>query len=443
MDAGTQQEKPGTRLDTFVKPVPSPALIRALVPVNRVLCLGGIPGLRSIPGLARIPGITGLSNVVAIDFPPFDEARLRDSVAPGFATFITPNHPEFFTDWMLDKEILTRIAPRAASWATHMVVNGMGGIAQAFWLKNNLIAQIPGAGGSAGRAHSVDWALAGHGVLLHPEGQVGWHGDTVGPLFPGAVEMASEAAAKARAAGRAMVGRVAPVVWKLKFLRDAATALEAEIGYVERRLRLDRDTRASLPERVAAAWRQLFLRHAARCGIRAEATGFSRLHAQLEAETLERLDRELAGDADWPRGDARAALLAAERWLRREGRGKSGGPAADLVALLRVLQRMSPRLYPGATVTQEQVAECIKRLRNDHCKGSLRDTLNAFMPQPAGPRRAFIRVPEPIDIAPELPAGEAARLVTELRTRMQSSIDAINATIGAQCAVLRDPNPFS
>lgn len=316
-----------------MNPVPSPALIRALVPVNRVPCLGGIPGLRSIPGLARIPGITGLSNVVAIDFPPLDEARLRDSVAPGFATFITPNHPEFFIDWMLDKEILTRIAPRAASWATHTVVNGMGRIAQAFWLKNNLIAQIPGGGGRAGRAHSVDWALAGHGVLLNPEGQVGWHGHTVGPLFPGAVEMASEATAKARAAGRATVGRVAPVVWKLKFLRDAATALEAEIGYVERRLGLHRGTCASLPERVAAAWRQLLIRHAARRGIHAEATGFSRLHAQLEAETLERLGRE--------------------------------------------------------------------------------------------------------------PAGEAARLVTERRTRMQSSIDAINATIEAQCAVLRDPNPFS
>ena len=40
----------------------------------------------------------------------------------------------------------------------------------------------------------------------------------------------------------------------------------------------------------------------------------------------------------------------------------------------------------------------MKRIRNDYCDGSLRDTLNRFVPQPAGPRRAHIRVPEPLGL---------------------------------------------
>ena len=194
------------RLDTFVPPRPSPGLMGALAPVNRVLCLAGTPGLRAIPGLNRIPGIRGLSDVVDIDLPRTDEDRLLMAVNRTTAAFITPNHPEFFTDWMLDKELSARIAPLMASWATHDVVNGMGALAQWFWLKNNLVAQIPGTGGAAGREYSVEWALQGHGVLLHPEGGVGWHADHVAPLFPGVVDMAMQAVA---APARAGIDRIA------------------------------------------------------------------------------------------------------------------------------------------------------------------------------------------------------------------------------------------
>ena len=94
---------------------------------------------------------------------------------------------------MLDKEISARVSPRAAFWATNGVVNGLGRLAQKFWLANNLIAQIPG-NSEAAREHSVGWALQGKVVLLHPEGAVGWHGNYVAPLMPGAVEMANEVA---------------------------------------------------------------------------------------------------------------------------------------------------------------------------------------------------------------------------------------------------------
>ena len=77
------------------------------------------------------------------------------------------------------------------------MVNGLGKLVQKFWLANNLIAQIPGNSEPA-REHSVDWALKGNVVLLHPEGAVGWHGNYVAPLMPGAVEMALEALKRGR-----------------------------------------------------------------------------------------------------------------------------------------------------------------------------------------------------------------------------------------------------
>ena len=83
--------------------------------------------------------------------------------------FITPNHPEFFTDWMLDKELAARYAPMMANWATHDIVNGMGRWGQKFWLANNLIAQVPGDTEQA-LAYSIDTAATGTPVLLHPEG---------------------------------------------------------------------------------------------------------------------------------------------------------------------------------------------------------------------------------------------------------------------------------
>ena len=144
-------------IDTFVPPSPSKPLLWAMTGLNRVFMLKGIPVLRDLWPFSRVPPFRGLANVRYLDFPAADEARLAAVCGPGKATFIAPNHPEFFTDWMIDKEIVARVSPLAAAWATHAVVNGTGRLAQKFWLANNLIAQIPG-NSAAARAHSVAWA---------------------------------------------------------------------------------------------------------------------------------------------------------------------------------------------------------------------------------------------------------------------------------------------
>ncbi|WP_245428565.1 hypothetical protein [Kumtagia ephedrae] len=433
-------EGSASRLNIFVAPVPNRPLIALMTPVNRVLMLKGMPLLRDLPPFNRIPGCRGVTNVREVDFPQADRDRLSAVCGQGMATFLTPNHPEFFTDWMIDKQIVSKVAPLAASWATNGVVNGLGRLAQKFWLANNLIAQIPG-NSDAARDHSVGWAAQGHGVLLHPEGAVGWHGDWVAPLMPGAAEMALEALERGRAADPAFRAFVAPMVWKLVFLRDVEAELLAECAYVERRLKIAAPPAGADPAgRVHAIYAALLARDEEAAGVVPdEARPFpARLEASVSIKKAELAD--LVGSPD---GETADLPRAARRWLR-ETTGTTPEAAGRVKATAEALQRLM-RLGPFAwardRMTQEEAAEHIKRIRNDYCAGTFRDTLNRFVPQPAGPRRAIIRVPEPIAVHDF--AGDAAALTAELRRRLQAALDAINAGLRAGGGLRDYSNPFA
>ena len=444
-----------SRLNTFVPPRPSPGLIRLLVPVNRILGLAGIPALRRIPILNWLPGIRGLADIVRIDLPAADLARLRAAIGPTTAAFIAPNHPEFMTDWLLDKELSTLAAPLIASWATHDIVNGMGPLMQSFWLKNNLIAQIPGEGGAAGKAYSVEWALAGHGVLLHPEGLVGWHGHTIGPLFPGVTDMALEALQRTRRERTGLDVHVRPVVWRLRFLVDVDGALAREMSYVERRLGLRATPGANVAQRVHDAYLALLERDESAAGAGHGTGSYRARQARLLAHLAARL-RQLgvvsAGVAgNDPAEECHALLRLAERLLRQpsaEQHASDSGDLRDAVKIARRLLRFSPNLYPDRTLAQEQVAENIKRLRFDYCFGGLWDTLARLAPRPAGPRAVSIRVPEPIRLNDLVAAGDETNadmrstLLALLRMRMQENMDRLGQELQSPAAGRSYTNPF-
>lgn len=422
----------------FVAPKPSPALINLMTTVNRVVMLRGIPGLREMLPFNRLAGLRGVANVRHLDFPERERARLAHVCGSGKATFITPNHPEFFTDWMIDKEIVSQVSPLAACWATHGVVNGLGRLMQKFWLANNLIAQIPG-NSQAARQHSIDWALKGHAVLLHPEGGVGWHGDFVASLLPGAVEMGLDALERGRAVDPAFQAWVAPVVWKLAFTRDVEPELGRECAYVEKRLGIVREPGAALPERVHHIYATLLGHDEASFCVEGDRTATFAMRQQVFVANLaSRLRDLIAAKAE----DIAELLRLSRRWLR-------DNPAADadkrkavkstVEAMQRVL-RIGPCAFANARITQEEVAEHLKRLRNDYCKGSLRDTLNRFIPQPAGPRRAHIRVPEPLAL--HRFDGSVDDALDQLRRRMQRAIDDIVTGLKAGGGFIFYPNPF-
>src|SRR3954465_5304811 len=159
----------------FQEPRPSRFLMWLLGYVNRWFLLLGLPVLRRIPIIRDLPGAREEFRLREHHLPQPAPERLQRAVNADTAAFLGPNHPEFGFDWMMDKEISTRVAPRMASWAAANII----GTAPAFWLRNNLIANT---GGDAAMRYSVERALAGDAVLLHPEGSVHWTGNHVHPL---------------------------------------------------------------------------------------------------------------------------------------------------------------------------------------------------------------------------------------------------------------------
>lgn len=429
-----------SRLDTFVAPQPNLPLIKAMTVVNRVLMLKGVLGFRDIPPFNRIAGLRGIANVRHINFPETDRARLAALCGQGKVTFITPNHPEFFTDWMIDKEIASHVCPLAAFWATNGVVNGLGRAAQKFWLANNLIAQIPG-NSQAAREHSVDWALKGHGVLLHPEGSVGWHGDYVAPLMPGAAEMALEALKRSRETGHDLEVWIAPVVWKLVFTRDVEADLMKECAYVERSLKIGpADCGVALPDRVYRIYETLLSRDEEKHGVEADrAAPFRERQKRLVDALCGRLCKLFPESAALAGGDE--TLRAARRFLRENPADPElRKEVKSLSEAVGRVQRLGDFAFSSEIVTQEGLAEHIKRIRNDYCKGTIRDTLNRFLPQPAGPRTAIIRVPEPI--AMQDFQGTPAEAMAEIRGRMQTALDQINGGLRQNGRLKSYRNPF-
>ena len=371
--------KPGFDRRAWREPCPSPALIRVVGWLNRAVVL---------PHLVRLR---------RFDLPDADLARLRAAVRPGTAAFLGPNHPEFFTDWMVDKELSFRVSPLMAHWASYEIVN-VSPAAQWLWLRNNLVANVPGGGG---REYSIRWALAGHGVLLHPEGTASWHGERVGPLMPGIVDMAWETCARARAAGRDRPVFVVPIVWRLRFTGDVSRRLAREMALIERALgaAVGRGARARAALRRAAggaaAQPLRGARPAGAAGRRA-APATSRRRRRPRRPSCASWRRRAPGWSATPPASCTAPGGATRPEARRQGE------------LYRELWRLAgfPRdLYDTPTLSLEAIAENLKRQRSGLLTAGWRNALHNVVPVPAGPRVAHVRVPEPIAVHEAYVAG--------------------------------------
>lgn len=435
--------------NAFAKPTPSYGLMRMLGPVNQLVMLSGIPLLREIPLLKRIPGIGGISNVVQFDFPKDDLQRLKMTVNRGTAAFIGPNHPEFFTDWMLDKYVAGKVAPRLASWATHTVVNAHP-LGQKFWLKNNLVAQIPGTGGKEGKAYSIQSALKGDGVLLHPEGSVRWTSDKVHKLFDGIVSMAIEAAQN-NPTDRPVF--VTPIVWKLRFTRDVSKGLHREMKEVEQRLGLPANDKKPLGERFYALQVNLLDKQEDRFNVtpefkqqqKADPNFFSR-----QARFRDNLLQQLVHKYGPQEGDLDKQVYRLEKAAKLNKDSDPEGYKADKrkAAEIKRLMGFTEAVYNTPKLTQEHIAESLKRIKRDLFNKGFRDALNNMVPRPVGPRVAHIRVPDPINITDlvkqhvVLDDTTKTRLLEKLQARMQAAIDQVNRQYKPQLDRFSVPNPF-
>lgn len=443
--SNTQQTRPN-RLTTFVTPKPKPWLINALTWVNRYVMLKGTPVLRNWPLIKHLPFIRGLCDIRYIVFPTDDAERFARSTAPENACVITPNHPEFFTDWMLDKEIAARFAPYMASWATHDIVNGMGAGMQKFWLANHIIAQIPNHTDAA-LSYSVDTTLSGTPVLLHPEGNVLWHSDQIQPCFAGGAKIALQAAQQSLT--KPIL--IAPIVWKLVFIRNETRALEREVSLIEKRLRLPSSKGQLLSDRVRLLYEGVLQQRSGLfdCHVTKSGSYFAQ-----QADYLNQLLTPLWSrfcEADPQPEDLDAAETNAKRLLQAIRRQTKAGLKLDKDTYKRQQEisrilRTGAQVYAEPTWQLEHIAENLKRLRCDLLKTHWRDKIHQFVPRPVGGRIAYIRVPEPFDVRAALaikPSLSAEEIMAEVQRRLQHALDGLNQDIHPKRARPSFVNPFT
>ncbi|MDB4899577.1 MAG: hypothetical protein JWN53_1385, partial [Gemmatimonadetes bacterium] len=407
--------------------------------MNRWFLLYGPPVLRHVPWVRDLPMVHGYFWVRRIDLPAADCAVLERAVNRDTVAFMGPNHPEFATDWLVDKEISTLVAPRMASWADRGIVS----IAPRFWGMNNLIAND---GGDAARNYSVEWAIKGEGVLLHPEGAVRWTNDRVHRLFPGIVHMALRAAERT---DRPVY--IVPLVWKYRFTGDVTARLHREMRLIESGLGLPRGDLLPVPARFAALQENVLATQMRTLGYddcAVEGDFFDRQLAFQRALVADLESRYRTTSTD--EMDRRIARLA--RTIREELSAARRGFPAELVGELRGdlrraeeakrLGEMSRDVYGGSTLSQEQLSESLKRLRDRMLARGWRDTLARMLPRPLGPRVVHVGVPEPIRVErvtrDERTSYEEA-LLELTRASMQDTLDAINRRIEPEVAPFRHP----
>jgi hypothetical protein len=411
----------------FQSPRPSPFLMWVLGFINRWFLLRGLPLLRHIPLLRDLPGIRGRFWLREIDLPALDHERLRRAVNPGTAAFLSPNHPEFGFDWMMDKELSTMVAPRVASWASHGIING----APSFWLRNNLVSNT---GGAEAMEYSVRWALDGHGVLLHPEGSVHWTADKVHPLFNGVAEMACEAARRAGPGGPPVY--IVPIVWRCRYVSDVSGALHEEMERIERQLGLPVATAVNVRERFRCLQENILLRQM-------RAFGF-------EPGSVAGLDFFARQDAfrDWLMEDleTRYTVDRCESFDRLLARFKRAIPPQlhsdrAKVAEVERLRGFTRDVYATKPLTQEQLGESLKRHRAALLRGGWRNALHNFLPKPFGPRVAHVRVPEPILVDPARALADGGAYVRVLMAMVHDRMQAALADTPTEARSLAGQSP--
>ena len=411
--------------------------------VNRYL-LFGLPLLRRIPFIRDLPLVHGYFWVRDLDFPAVDRATLASAVNAGTVAFMGPNHPEFGTDWLIDKELSTLVAPCMASWADRGIVAA----APKFWGMNNLIAND---GGDDAKDYSIAWAGKGEGVLLHPEGTVRWTNDVVHSLFPGIAQMALKATERFD-----KPVYIVPIVWKYRFVGDISVRLIREMQLIERALKLPRSDESSVAGRFHALQLNILARQmrtfsyddASAGDFFARQLAFRRtLVEQLEARHV----TEPSSDID----KRIARLASAVRRTLAQSKPDTGTEAADRrrdlkhdLAMAEEAKRLgefTADVYGTPRLTQEQLSESLKRLRDRLMRNGWQNALANMLPRPLGPRVVHVAVPKPVrvmrDEASSLGDYER-RLLALARMRMQRALDEMNLRIAPEVQRFAHPNPF-
>lgn len=448
----------------FARPIPSRLLMSIVSPVNRWLILQGVPGLRrlsllwNLPLLRDLPSPGSTAKVLSVDFPESEIARFKQYINADTAAFVGPNHPEFWTDWSLDKYFADHVSPNMSHWAWYGTVNA-NRFMQGFWLRNNLISNAPN-GKEEAKQYAIDWVKRGYGNLLHPEGSVNWTADKVQTIFGGIIEMSIRTSRDFIAAGDARPVYAVPMLSKYFFIEDVSAALAAEIGQIERKLDLSTDRQAPLEDRFFSLQERILARQVIAFGsesaqVKINPQNFFAVQRQFQEELLGRL-RAIYGEHT---GILSAQLRTYEKEIKRLRPAEKVPPddpalrrykeQTKLVAEIRRLDTFQAEVYATGSLTQEQIAETLKRTKRDLVNVTLLDGLRNVIPVAAGWRKVILRCGDPINVRErvEQHRGDVEdlsdELVVEFRRRMQAKLDELIAMSKPVTGQFARPNPFA
>lgn len=400
-------------MSKFVKPTPNKAIIHSLTFANKFINLYGFPILRVIPFLNKIPGIKGFCRIGEINFSDKDRVTLRQYLNSQNGFFIVPNHPELYTDWMIDKYICGKYAPQTACWATHEIVNGMGPKMQKFWLNNNLVAAIPGTGNDEAKQYSIDSALRGDGVLLHPEGKVSWTSDVIQNLFSGSIEMAKKVAEQKKT-------YLVPIVWKLKFTKNVEKKLHQEIDYIENYFKSISSQNKPISQRLVDIHIALFDFISNKHCVKLNSNNLFELILVLINKANDFIGAEYLPldvlnfatlEVYWKTVKRKSLNTQLEEGNKKQF--KSLNKTINSLFIFKI------NCY-SKELTQEHIAECLQRIRVEFLNKGFRNKFHQFVPIPIEKRVALMKVCEPILITPQ---DDTNQKMDKLKNTLQANLN--------------------
>lgn len=419
-------------LNTFVKPMPCIKTMNRLTQINRWLNLKGISCLKSFPILKHYVPARGLCDITHIEYLT-DMERVKQKLE-NTVFFLAPNHPEFYTDWMLDKEISAQLAPEMAGWATHSIVNGLGKSMQKFWLKNNLIAQIPGAGNDA-KEYSIEYALTGKGVLLHPEGKVNWHSDHIHKLYSGIVDMGYEALKRAEFKKEVVI---VPILWKLKFNKNIDKELIKEIQYISKQLNINIDIGTkSISEQMKLLLQSIMFGIIEKYQLTIANYKYLSLHDLINRIRFH-LITNLADQLQFKElcmTEDEFQILKKKIDKKVRSTENVNKEIKSQLKTLNQVEEMKLDVYLDKEVlTQEHLAEMLKKIRIQFCKKGLINKIHQFIPMPVSDRTAYIKIAPLVHLnlwfKENMTDSEVSHMKTEvlnaIQQTMQIALDSIS-----------------
>lgn len=356
--------------------------------------------------------------------------RLRAPMERGDSLLICPNHCAR-ADGLVLFDVADRLGRPFCAMAAYQIFEGTAGLRK--WLFPRL-GMFPvdreGADLAALKAATEVLGAAQHPLLVFPEGEVYYLADRLTPIRDGVAFLASRAHKAVAERGKTVW--IAPVGLKYVFPdgHDPLPAFHEKVRRLEERILWWPREEMPLIERIyryaeaALALKELEYLGGTRSGPLRE-----RIVA-LRQELLQRVEQRRAGkaiagtDPERIKEMRRRCLEALEATdITPESRAQVERDLNDLYVTVQTLS------YPGDYVfgvpTCERVAETLMKLDED--------VLNAGTTRPAaplGPRRAVLRVGEPIDVGAFAGGGKRPRevvaaLTAELEKRLQAELDAI------------------